>query len=109
MHKGFYIIGLLLLLVACTNNEQAKGDRMRALMELTAEKNRLEKPLPSDTTFREVVDYFDEYGTANQRMKARYLMGCIYRDMHEAPMALQYLLDAAGQADTQADTLPGSR
>ena len=102
MHKGFYIIGLLILLVACTNNEQAKGDRMRALMELTAEKNRLEKPLPSDTTFQEVVDYFDEYGTANQRMKAHYLMGCIYRDMHEAPMALQYLLDAAGQADTLA-------
>ena len=56
--------------------------------------------MPSDTVFQEVVDYYDRHGNANQRMKAYYLMGCIYRDRHEAPMALQWYLDAVEQADT---------
>jgi len=50
--------------------------------------------------FQEVVDYYDRHGNANERMKAYYLMGCIYRDRHEAPMALQWYLDAVEQADT---------
>ena len=98
MHKGLYIIGLLLLLfVACT------GDReVRAVLERAETANKLYKPLPSDTVFQEVVDYYDRHGDANERMKAYYLMGCIYRDRHEAPMALQWYLDAVEQADTLA-------
>ena len=98
MHKGLYIIGLLLLLfVACT------GDReVRALLEQAETANKLYKPLPSDTVFQEVVDYYDRHGDANERMKAYYLMGCIYCDRHEAPMALQWYLDAVEQADTLA-------
>ena len=99
MHKGIYIIGLLLLLLtSCT------GDReVRALLEQAETANKLYQPLPSDTVFQEVVDYFDRHGDANERMKAYYLMGCIYRDRHEAPMALQWYLDAVEQADTLAD------
>jgi len=63
---------------------------------------KLGKPMPSDTVFQEVVDYYDRHGDANERMKAYYLMGCIYRDRHEAPMALQWYLDAVEQADTLA-------
>ena len=97
MHKGLYIIGLLLLFVACT------GDReVRALLEQAETANKLYKPLPSDTVFQKVVDYYDRHGDANERMKAYYLMGCIYRDRHEAPMALQWYLDAVEQADTLA-------
>jgi len=61
---------------------------------------KLDKQMPSDTVFQEVVDYYDRHGNANQRMKAYYLMGGIYRYRHEAPMALQWYLDATEQADT---------
>ena len=61
---------------------------------------KLDKQMPSDTVFQEVVDYYDRHGNANQRMKAYYLMGGIYRYRHEAPMALQWYLDATEHADT---------
>ena len=99
MHKGIYIIGLLFLLLAsCTGDKE-----VRALLEQAETANKLYQPLPSDTVFQEVVDYFDRHGDANERMKAYYLMGCIYRDRHEAPMALQWYFDAVEQADTLAD------
>ena len=74
----------------------------RTILLLAESENKLDKQMPSDTVFQEVVDYYDRHGNANQRMKAYYLMGCIYRDRYEAPMALQWYLDAVEQADTLA-------
>ena len=140
MHKGIYIIGLLLLLLAsCTGDREvralleraealmesnpdsayetlsslplkggelkggSKADYMHTLLLLAEASNKLYKPLPSDTVFQDVVDYYDRHGDANRQLKAYYLMGCIYRDRHEAPMALQWYLDAIEKADTLAD------
>lgn len=83
--------------------EQSKGTRMRHLMLKTEAKNKLYLPLPSDTLFQEVVDYYDDRGTSNQRLMAHYLLGCIYRDRKEAPMALQCYNDAVEKADTLSD------
>ena len=56
--------------------------------------------LPSDTLMKEVVEYYDRHGNANERMRAHYLLGCVYRDMGEAPMALECYQQATEQADT---------
>ena len=56
--------------------------------------------MPSDTMMKEVVDYYDRHGNANERMRAHYLLGCVYRDMGEAPMALECYQQATEQADT---------
>ena len=56
----------------------------------------------SDSVMKEVVDYYDHHGSANERMLANYVLGCVYRDMHEAPMALKYYNKATEQADTTA-------
>ena len=56
----------------------------------------------SDSVMKEVVDYYDHHGSANERMLANYALGCVYRDMHEAPMALEYYNKATEQADTTA-------
>ena len=56
----------------------------------------------SDSVMKEVVDYYDYHGSANERMLANYVLGCVYRDMHEAPMALEYYNKATEQADTTA-------
>ena len=78
------------------------SERACYLLLLAEAENKLYMPLPSDTLFREVVDYYDRHGDANRQLKAYYLMGCIYRDRHEAPMALQWYLDAVEKADTLA-------
>lgn len=72
-------------------------------MLMTEAKNKLFLPLPSDTLFQEVVDYYDDYGTSNQQLMAHYLLGCIYRDRGEAPMALQCYNDAVEKADTLSE------
>ena len=56
----------------------------------------------SDSVMKEVVDYYENYGSANQRMLANYVLGCVYRDMHEVPLALEYYNKATEQADTTA-------
>ena len=83
--------------------EQSRKTRMRHLMLKTEAENKLDMPLPSDTIFQEVVDYYDDHGTSNQQLMAHYLLGCIYRDRGEAPQALQCYNDAVEKADTLSD------
>ena len=56
----------------------------------------------SDSVMKKVVVYYDNHGSANERKLANYELGCVYRDMYEAPMALEYYNKATEQADTTA-------
>ena len=56
----------------------------------------------SDSVMKKVVDYYDNHGSANERMLANYVLGCVYWDMYETPMALEYYNKATEQADTTA-------
>ena len=42
-------------------------------------------PFSTDSVMQEVADYYDHHGPPNERMEAHYLLGCVYRDMGEAP------------------------
>ena len=79
---------------------QSEPTRMRHAVLLAEANNKLYLPLPSDTIFQEVVDYYDRHGSPNQQLLAHYLLGCIYRDRNEAPQALQCYYDAIEKADT---------
>ena len=83
--------------------DQSRKTRMRHQMLMTEAKNKLDMQLPSDTLFQEVVDYYDDHGTPNQQLMAHYLLGRIYGDRGEAPMALQCYNDAVEKADTLSD------
>ena len=54
----------------------------------------------SDSVMKNVTNYYDKHGTANEKMLAYYLLGCVYRDLHDSPLALKYLNKAIEQADT---------
>ncbi|MBO4801857.1 MAG: hypothetical protein J5545_08345, partial [Bacteroidaceae bacterium] len=54
----------------------------------------------TDSVLRIVARYYDRHGTPNQRLRAHYLLGCTYRDLHEAPLALLSWEDAVACADT---------
>ena len=90
------------LLLQCDSlmSQQSEPTRMRHLLLRATADNKLYYPMPSDTLFSEVVSYYDNHGTPNQQLKAHYLLGCIYRDMKEAPQALQCYYDAIDKADT---------
>jgi tetratricopeptide (TPR) repeat protein len=50
----------------------------------------------ADSVMKAVVAYYDRHGTPAERMEAHYLLGCVYRDMGEAPQALQCFQEAVG-------------
>lgn len=80
----------------------AKSQRMRhSLLTLKAQ-NKAYLPFTSDSLARDLVSYYDSHGTPNDRLLAHYLLGCVYRDLDEAPRAVECYLDAVNQADTTA-------
>ena len=76
--------------------------RMRYdLLEAKAQ-NKAFVDFTSDSIAKEFTRYYDSHGTANERLTAHYLLGCVYRDLGEAPHAVDCYLDAISQADTTA-------
>lgn len=82
--------------------EFSKAQKMRYELLRHKAMNKAYISFTSDSIMKEVVDYYDRHGSANERMLANYVLGCVYRDMHEVPMALEYYNKATEQADTTA-------
>ena len=77
-----------------------KADRMYHYLLLADACNKCYDTLPSDTILQEVADFYDHHGSANEQVRAHYLLGCAYRDMGEAPHALDCYQTAVSRADT---------
>ena len=77
-----------------------KSQRMRHSLLTMKAQNKDYVPFTSDTIAKDLVGYYDNYGSPNDRLLARYLLGCVYRDLGEAPHAVDCYLDAISQADT---------
>ena len=73
---------------------------MKCRMLMAKAQNKLYLQLSADTKFQEVVDYYDSWGTDNEKMQAYYLLGCVYRDQKEAPRAMMSYKKAIECADT---------
>ena len=83
-------------------SEFTKKQRMRYELLRHKAMNKACITFTSDSVMKEVVDYYDHHGSANERMLANYVLGCVYRDIHEVPLALEYYNKATEQADTIA-------
>ena len=87
----------LLLVSSCSGGD--KQQMLRQLEELER-MNRAYEPMTNDTLAQQLVDYFDRHGTSNERIRSYYILGCVYRDLDEAPRALDSYLAAIERADT---------
>ena len=94
------VIAILLAFACCTT--EADRNRMSALLDRADSMNRAYIPMTDgiDSLILEATRFYDHHGTANEQMWAHYLLGCAYRDMGEAPAALQSYQDAVDHADT---------
>ena len=94
------VFALLLTLVCCTT--EADRERMRALLDRADSMNSAYIPLTDgmDSLLLDATRFYDRHGDADQQVRAHYLLGCAYRDMGEAPAALQSYQDAIDRADT---------
>ena len=96
--KLFRVLLLLLTLAACTN--EADRQYYAGLMAEADSLNRHYISFTTDSVMKDAVSFYDRHGSANERMHAHYLLGCVYRDLGEAPQALQCYQDAVECADT---------
>lgn len=85
------------------NIAPAKNVDMKWRLLMATAQNKLYMQMPTDSAFSEVVAYYDRNGSDNEKMQNRYLLGCIYRDMNDAPKAIEWYTDAAEQADTMSN------
>lgn len=100
MRRLLYII--ICITTAIIFSGCGDGKRMRAMLEDVCSRNSNLKKLPTEDTLRMLTDYFDSHGTANERMKSMYVMGCMHMDKGDAPAALKWFHDAVNAADTTA-------
>ena len=86
------------------NIASAKKVNMKWRMLMATAQNKLYMQMPTDSAFSEVVAYYDRNGSDNEKMQSRYLLGCIYRDMNDAPKAIEcynYVLEHFSDIDSQ--------
>ena len=84
-------------------SNMSKPCRMRYELLRAKAMNKSNVYFRSDSTMKEVAAYYSHHGTPNEKMMAWYLLGCVYRDLGEAPAALEYYQKAATCADTTAE------
>lgn len=77
--------------------------KMRYALLTTDAKNKCYVSLRDDSVMNEVVQFYDAWGTKEEKLRALYLQGCVYRDMHDSPSALRCYNDALEIADTTSD------
>ena len=96
--RSLLYICLCLLLLSCATDAERK--RMTQVVERADRQNKAYDSITHVDSIAMAVEFFDRHGSANEQVRAHYLQGCAYRDMGEAPMALQYYQEAADLADT---------
>ena len=117
------VAGIVAIAGIATLCEVRKAQRMRAAVEQALEQNRSGVPFTSDTIvlasdttqripLRRVVAYYNApirrflsrhssiINHQSSLVQSLYALGCVYRDLHEAPIALLTWEDAIAAADT---------
>ena len=96
---------MVLCLTGCKHRqgyEYINDDWAKETMQDISYRNLHMVPLTAkdDTLMSRVVSYYSEYGNSNELMEAYYLLGSVYRDLHDAPKALEAFKKGISVADT---------
>lgn len=79
--------------------EWPKSQRMRYELVYAQAQNKAFIPFTTDSVVLNVVNYYDNHGSDNERMLANYMVGCAYRDLGDAPTAIKYFNQAVKSSD----------
>ena len=88
--------------VSSEADDFSRSQRMAYYLLLADAKNKAYADMSADSIMHEVADYYETWGDSNERMQSLYLLGCVYRDRGDSPVALRYYNDAVYCADTTA-------
>ena len=105
MKNGISLLLFAVFAAACTYQSvpsEMSGEEARAIMQDVSRRNRTFQPLTErdDTLMQRVLEYYKGHGTSNDLMEVYYLQGSVYRDLHDAPRAMEAFLNGISVADT---------
>ena len=86
-------------ITAASGGDMARSVRMRLALLRAKACNKLLLPLNRDSLLM-LDGYFTDHGTPNERMLAKYIIGCSYLDDNDAPRAVECFQKAISCADT---------
>ena len=79
----------------------SRSQRMHYKLLRAEAMNKTYQSMDTLSDMEQVADYYRPFLSRNHRyMRALYMLGCVYRDRNDAPMALHYYQEAVSQADT---------
>lgn len=93
----YFSIFAVWLILGCTQKAPSFYDN---ILNKAEQQNAAYDSITNIDSIEIAVKYYDKKGTAKDRVRAHYLLGCAYRDAGEAPKALECYHDAADHADT---------
>ena len=79
MRKGLLLCHLCLCVLLLMMGCRGDGVQMRQQLEKLEQQNRAGEKLLNDSLAEDLVEYFDRHGDANERMRAKYMLGQIGR------------------------------
>ena len=80
--------------------EYSKSDRMKYLLLRTEAMNKLFYAMDTIRYMDDVLEYYSSHGSDEEKAQANYMMGSVYRDKGNSPLALQYYNEAVAKLDT---------
>ena len=86
-------------ITAASGSGMGRSVRMRLALLRAKACNKLQLPLNRDSLLM-LDGYFTDHGTPNERMLAKYIIGCSYLDDNDAPRAVECFQKAISCADT---------
>lgn len=86
--------------IEASSGTLSKDDKMMCSMLRVKAKFKAYQPIGKDSQIVQVAEYYDQNGTAHQRMNVHYLLGNYYMQRGDAPRALDSFLKAIEYADT---------
>ena len=96
MKKQTIIIFMVVSLTGCNQSHM----HYKEILDRAEQQNADYDSITNLDSIKQAVKFLDTFGSANEQVRAHYLLGCAYRDMGEAPMALECYQEAANYADT---------
>lgn len=93
----YIIVGISILLCSCSQKKE-----MNSLMEKMLMEDHQEVIFQSDSIPLRLIDYYTQHGTANDQMRAYYLLGRVYDCKNNPILALRFYHEAIAKADTTA-------
>lgn len=89
------------LLDSIGDSSLSRSQRMHYKLLRAEAMNKTYQSMDTLSDMEQVADYYRPFLGRNHRyMRALYMLGCVYRDRNDAPMALHYYQEAVSQADT---------